>query len=424
MKKFFQQINRIDTFSPYFFLPFILVLYFFTSIFDFSRFEYFEVKKSVILPVLVGLASYFAAVYLADKKKWTFPSFGLSFLKGKTIWFLYLLGLIGLVAYLIMLFTGQVGITDESVRRSLDPKLNFLSSFLWFAVIFLICHRILKEKELTGKKKLIYAAVLLAVFVLFILMGYRTPIAVMFFTSFIVFHYIIKKIKLTWFLSVLFILGVVFSMFGFFRIATEDTTKEYNSRKGPDVERRAEEVDKDLTIQRKINATPKWVRALNSETVTGHIVLSKLMEYTEKEGFLYGKLHKGIFSTVLPGEQMSPRSEVTEMVNSLSVKEGKYITRPGRTTTPTFLGQLYVEAGYIAIIIGFAFYGLVVTMLYNQMQRTGIKSYQTVGYAFVTTIFAISLHTGLLDLIFLLMIAYAIASTSIEKSAQKEVQAG
>ncbi len=409
-------MNSIDTFSPYFFLPFILVLYFFTSIFDFYRFDYFDVKKSVILPVIIGLVSYFIAVYIADKKNWTFPSFGLSFLKGKTIYFLYILGVIGLVAYLIMLFTGQVGISDESVRRNLDPKLNFLSSFLWFTVIFLLCHHILKQKELTTKKKLTYGGILGIVFILFVLMGYRTPIIVMFFTSFIVFHYIIKRIKLTWFLTALFVLGVVFSMFGFFRIVTEDKTQEFNNRKGPEVSLEEKQENENKTIQNKINETPKWVRALNSESVTGHIVLSKIMEYTEEHGYLKGELHSAIFTTVLPGEQLSPRTMVTNMVNSLTIEENKYITRPGRTTTPTFLGQLYAEAGYIAIVIGFALYGFIISMMYNQMRNTGIHSYQTVGYAFVTTIFTISLHTGLLDLVFLLMIAYAIASTSIEKN--------
>jgi hypothetical protein len=412
---FFKKLKTMDTFSPYFFLPFILVLYFFTSMFDFYRFDYFGIKVSIIPPLLVGLASYFAAVYLADKKKWTFPSLGLSFLKGKTIIFLYALGAIGLVAYVIMLSTGQVGIADESIRRNLDPKLNFLSSFLWFAVIFLLCHHILKEKQLTSKKKMIYGVILLMIFVLFVLMGYRTPIIVMFFTSFIVFHYIIKRIKMTWFLSALLIIGVVFSLFGYFRIATEDTSKEFNSRKGPDVHETETQIDDNLVIQRKMNATPKWLRAMNSESVTGHIVLSKIMQYTDENGYLKGKMHKAIFSTVLPGEQESPRMMVTDMVNSLTVDSGKYITRPGRTTTPTFLGQLYAEAGYIGIVIGFALYGFIISMLYNQMKNSGIHSYQTIAYAFVTTIFTISMHTGLLDLVFLLMIAYAIASTSIEK---------
>ena len=153
--------------------------------------------------------------------------------------------------------------------------------------------------------------------------------------------------------------------------------------------------------------------------VTGHIVLSKIMEYTDIHGYTNGSLHAGIFSTILPGEQKSPRTVVTEMVNSLTVDEGKYITRPGRTTTPTFPGQLYAEAGYMGLVIGFAIYGLVLSMLYNQVRRSGIKSYQTAAYGFVTAIFTLSIHTGLLDLIFILMIGYAILSDSIEKTVRK-----
>lgn len=419
MKNIIRKVNEMDTFSPYFFFPFVLIAYFMVSLFDFGRVEYFEVKKSIALPILVGLVSYLLAVYFVQKRKWTFPTFGLTFLKGKTSYFLYLLGIIGLVAYSIMIFTGQVGITDESVRRNLDPKLNFLSSFLWFSVIFLICYKIIKEKELTRKRQWTYLGILLVIFALFVLMGYRTPIAVMFFTSFIVFHYIIKKIKVTWMLTALLLIGISFSLFGLFRVVTEDTSKGFNDREGPDVELSEEEMDRDLVLQRKINSTPKWVRAMTGEAVTGKIVLSKIMEYTEDNGYMYGKLHSGILTTVLPGEQLSPRMEITEMVNSLSIKEGKYVTRPGRTTTPTLLGQFYVEAGYIAIVLGFALYGLVLSMLYNQMQRTGTKSYQTIAYGFVTTIFVISIHTGLLDLVFLLMIAYAIVSTSIEQTRLK-----
>ncbi|RAK19851.1 oligosaccharide repeat unit polymerase [Anoxybacillus vitaminiphilus] len=409
--------DEIDSFSPYFFFPFILILYFMVSLFDFGRVEYFEANKNVLWPILAGLLAYLAAVHVVQKKNWMFPSFGLKFLQGKTVYFLYALGFIGLVSYLIMLFTGQIGITDESVRRHLDPKLNFLSSFLWFSVLFLICSRVVKEKQLTKQRKRTYLIVLFVVLLLLILMGYRTPIAIMCFTCLIVFHYTIKRIKLSWLLTFLFIVGLALSLFGFFRVITEDTSKEFNSRQGPDVERSEEEINRDLMLIRKMNETPKWVRGLTEASVTGRIVLSKLMEYTDEHGYTLGKLHAGIFSTILPGEQLSPRMEITEMVNSLTIEKGKYVTRPGRTTTPTLLGQFYVEGGYIVIIIGFALYGMILSMLYNQMKNSGLKSYQTVTYAFITTIFMISIHTGLLDLIFLLMIAYAIVSGGIERKA-------
>lgn len=407
--------NKIDTFSPYFFFPFILILYFFVSLFDFGKIEYFEVKKNVLWPILVGLASYLAAVYFVQRRNWSFPSFGLKFLRGKTTYFLYVLGLIGLVSYMIMLFTGQVGIADESVRRHLDPKLNFLSSFLWFAVLFLICDRVVKEKELTRRRKQIYAFVLFLILCLLVLMGYRTPIAIICFTCLIVIHYTIKRVKISWLLAFLFVVGLALSLFGFFRMVTEDQTKQFNTHEGPDVELSEKEMNRDLMLVRKINETPKWVRGLTEASVTGKIVLSKLMEYTDEHGYLYGKLHKGIFSTILPGEQLSPRMEITEMVNSITVETGKYVTRPGRTTTPTLLGQFYVEGGYIAIIIGFALYGIILSMLYNQMKQSGFKSYSIIPYAFITTIFMISIHTGLLDLVFLLMIGYALVSGGIER---------
>ncbi|PDM39252.1 MULTISPECIES: oligosaccharide repeat unit polymerase [unclassified Geobacillus] len=408
--------NEIDSFSPYFFFPFILILYFFVSLFDFGKIEYFEANRNILWAILVGMLSYLAAVHIVQKKNWMFPSLGLAFLKGKTKYFLYFLGFIGLVSYIIMLATGQIGITDESVRRHLDPKLNFLSSFLWFSVLFLICDRAVREYPLTKKQMRMYFFVLAAVLLLLVLMGYRTPIAIMCFTCLIVVHYTIRRVKLSWLLAFLFIVGLSLSLFGFFRVITEDQSKKFNSHEGPNVELNEEQMSRDEALRRKIDETPKWVRGLTEVSVTGRIVLSKLMEYADKHGYMYGKLHKGIFSTVLPGEQLSPRMQITEMVNSLTVDKGKYVTRPGRTTTPTLLGQFYVEAGYLAIIIGFALYGLILSMLYNQMKQSGFASFQTIAYAFITTIFMISIHTGLLDLLFLLMIGYAIVSSAIERT--------
>ena len=47
--------------------------------------------------------------------------------------------------------------------------------------------------------------------------------------------------------------------------------------------------------------------------------------------------------------------KVTEIVNSLSIEEGKFITRPSRTTTPTYIGQLFLDGGYILVAFGFLF---------------------------------------------------------------------
>lgn len=419
LKQVFTKVNKIDTFSPYFFLPFILVLYFFISLFDFHRFDLFNVRVSIWPVVILALVCYYIGVYMIDKLQWTIPSFGLSFFGKYVIHFVVLLTLLGLGSYLMMIFGGGLGISDESNRRNLDPKLNFFSQLLWFGILLLLSYKMILEKKMTWKKALVYGSIFAVVMFLFLLMGYRTPLIIMLFTGIIIFHYVVKRVKLTWFLSALLVIGVTFTMFGFMRVVTEDTTNKFNDRSQPDVVLTVEEEKKLLSVEQQVNLTPKWMRALNGEMVTGHIVLSKIMEYTKEEGYLHGEMHRGIFTTILPGEQISPRMKVTEVVNSLSVEEGKYITRPTRTTTPTFIGQLFLDGGYLLVAIGFLLYGVLISLIYNKVKQAGIRSFHSVAYAFVITLFTVSMHTGLLDLIFILMLGFVILASSVIKTENK-----
>lgn len=251
LKQVFTKVNKIDTFSPYFFLPFILVLYFFTSLFDFHRFELFNVRVSILPAVLVALVCYYLGVYIIDRLQWTIPTFGLSFLGKYVIHFVVLLTLIGLASYLMMIFGGGLGISDESNRRNLDPKLNFFSQLLWYGILLLLSYKMILEKNMTWKKAIVYGSIFAVVMFLFLLMGYRTPLIIMLFTGIIIFHYVVKRVKLTWFLTALFVIGVAFSMFGFLRVVTEDTTKEFNNRDQPDVELTETEKEKLLTVEQK-----------------------------------------------------------------------------------------------------------------------------------------------------------------------------
>lgn len=422
LKQTFAKVNKIDTFSPYFFLPFVLMLYFFTSLFDFHRFELFNLRVSIWPAVFLAVICYYIGVYIIDKLQWTIPSFGLSFLGKYVVHFIVFLTLLGLVSYVLMMTSGGgLGISDESNRRNLDPKLNFFAQLLWYGVLLLLSYKMILEKNITWKKTLIYGSIYAAVMFLFLLMGYRTPLIIMLFTGIIIFHYVVKRVKLTWFLTALFVIGVVFSMFGFLRVVSEDTTKEFNSREQPDVELTETEKEKLLSVEQQVNLTPKWIRSINGESVTGHIVLSKIMEYTQKEGYLNGEIHAGIISTILPGEQVSPRMRVTEVVNSLAESEGKYITRPNRTTTPTFIGQLFLDGGYLLVAIGFLLYGVLISLIYNKVKQGGIRSFHSVAYAFVITLFTVSMHTGLLDLIFILMLGFVIIASAIIKTDKKKL---
>lgn len=413
LKKVFGKLNKIDMFSPYFFLPFILLLYFFISLFDWHKFEQFGIHVSIWPAVILAVIFYYIGVFLIDKLEWTIPSFGLSFLGKYVIHFIVALTVLGLSSYFLMIYNGNLGITDEANRRNLDPKLNFFSQLLWFGVLLLLSYKMIMEKTMTWKKAIVYGLIFAVVMFLFLLMAYRTPLIIMLFTGIIIFHYVVKRVKLTWFLTALFVIGIGFSLFGFIRVMTEDTTKAFNDRTQPDVELTAEEEKNLLTAEQKVNLTPKWVRALNAEAVTSHIVLSTIIEYTKEEDYLKGQIHQGIFSTILPGEQISPRMKVTEVVNSITVERGVLVTREQRTTTPTFIGQLFLDGGYLLVAIGFLLYGVLISLIYNKVKQNGIRSFHTVAYAFTITVFTVSMHTGLLDLIFVLMLGFVIIASSI-----------
>lgn len=423
MKKIRQQrvdaLHHFDTFSPYFFLPFVLVLYFLTSLFDFHRFELFHLEKSIWPAVIVALLSYYVGVYIADRRRWTFPTFGLAVFSGYTRPVIQGLAIIGFIAYMTMVTGNFDSLFTDAFRYNLDPKLDFLSQLLWFAVFFLIAMKMIRSETVTKRNLLLYSSVYGMLMLLFLAAGYQTPIVVMLFASCIVFHYVVRPVKLPVFVVGLFVLVLFLSIFGFFRLMTEDQTTELNNREQPNVQLTTEKAQQLRLAEEQVAATPTWLRALNDESVTGHIVLSKIIEYTETESYLYGELHAGIFETVLPGEQIAPRMRVTEIVNSLSVKEGKYITRPSRTTTPTYIGQLFLDGGYVLVVIGFLLYGIIASMLYNEVKQAGFRSYQAIAYAFVMAVFTVSIHTGFLDLIFLLMISFVIVTAALDGAQEK-----
>lgn len=105
-KEFLTKVNKIDMFSPYFFLPFILVLYFLTSLFDWHRFELFNVRVSIWPAVMLALICYYIGVVVVDKLNWTIPSFGLSFFGKYVIHFVVFLTILGLGAFILTILDG------------------------------------------------------------------------------------------------------------------------------------------------------------------------------------------------------------------------------------------------------------------------------------------------------------------------------
>ncbi|TKC17006.1 oligosaccharide repeat unit polymerase [Robertmurraya kyonggiensis] len=398
-----------DFFAPYIFFPFVFLIYFLAGyLFNFGRTHIFYLNQNNIPVLIVGFVAYFIGVLVFTKLNWSVPRLNLKFINNRMVVFIYLLGIIGLISFLIMIFTGQIGIADESVRRHLDPRLNFLSSFLWFSVLVLFFYNIVNGK-LTKRSFIINLAILGVVFVLFILSGYRTPLIIMVLTSLLCFHYIYKRIPLKWIMVLFILMSVTLSVFGYLRTVTEDKTEEFNQ----EAEVNLDEEDKEHV--KEVKKTPEFVLAITAEFVNGRIVLSRILEYTEEHGYMNGEVHKSIFSTILPGEQISPRMHITNMVNSLTKDNGVPVTREGRTTVPTIVGQFYADGGYILLAIGLFIVGAILAILYNDVKKYGFKSYSSIVYSFFTTIFVLGIHTGILDLLFLLMLAFLLFTLIIYK---------
>lgn len=55
------------------------------------------------------------------------------------------------------------------------------------------------EKRMTWKKACIYGAIYAVVMFLFVLVAYRTPLIIMLFTGLIIIHYVVKRVKPSWF---------------------------------------------------------------------------------------------------------------------------------------------------------------------------------------------------------------------------------
>lgn len=407
VKKINKKLSSVDLFSPAIFFPIVLLLYHLLgNIFDQNRSDVFNLKHSTYPLIIVSVIVYYGVYYFVNKRNIMFPSVKIPWFSK---WFkigVAALTAIGFLSLSYMIFTGQIGILDESIRRNIDPKLNFLSAFLWFGYLILVTEYITK-KQLSKKKSIIVLiASSIVILSLFVLIGYRTNLFMIVFTLILFFHYYFKRFNFKIIILVMLVTSIGFSSFGYLRVANEDKTIEFN--KSP-----VEHVQLDTKTQtdvKKINQTPKWFRVITAEFVNGKIVLSRIVQETNENGSLKGQLHLSAIETVLPGTNPSPRSIVTEKVNQFS-DNGILVTREGRTTTPSLLGQLFLDGGYILLIIGIGAISLLLSSLYNKLKSTNQNNCK-IAYSFLTALMVISIHTGLLDVVFIIffigMILYSL----------------
>lgn len=414
-KSTIKKISDIDFFSPAIFFPLVLLAYHVMgNLFDQSRTDMFNLKYSTYPLIFTAIIVYYIVFFLVKKYDIMLPSISIKWFTKLFYAGVIILTIIGFVSLGYLIFSGQIGLLSESVRRNISPKLNFFSAFLWFGYLILITTFIAKKGFSTGKSILILCSSAIVILGLYVLIGYRTNLFMIVFTLVIFFHYFFKRFNFIFIITFLLIASLSFSYFGSMRVANEDKTEEFN--KGMvefgDLD---EETQKEVV---KVKEMPEWFKTVTAEFVNGKVVLSRIIEYTEEYGTLNGELHLSSVETLLPGENKSPRTIVTEVVNTFS-DNGIPVTREGRTTTPSLLGQLFLDGGYVLLVIGVALSSFLLTAMYNRMQLTN-NSNHIITYAFITTLLTISIHTGFLDVIFYLffiaMFVYAMINTDDERN--------
>lgn len=416
LKTLYKHLSQVDLFSPAIFFPIVLFIYhLFGNIFDLHRSDIFDLEYSTYPLIFVSLIVYYLVYFVVNKKNVMLPSikipwFSKLFLTGITV-----LTVVGFFSLGYLIATGQIGILDESIRRNIDPKLNFLSSFFWFGYLILITEY-LSRKQINMKKSLFILGVsTLIVLAFYVLIGYRTNLFMIVFTLVLFFHYFYKRFDFKLVILFLIALSITFSVFGHMRVQNEDKTLEFN--KDP-VENVVIDTETKKEIA-KVYQMPEWARVITAEFVSGKIVLSRIIQYTNEEGSLNGKLHVSAFETVLPGTNLSPRTIVTEKVNQFS-DNGIPVTREGRTTTPSLLGQLFLDGGYALLIFGVGLISLLLGSIYNKIKATGHSSFK-IAYSLITTLFVISIHTGLLDIVFFIFLIGMILYSTIEKKKIEKI---
>lgn len=418
MKKINEKLSSVDLFSPAIFFPVVLVFYhLFGNLADFHRSDIFDLKYSTYPLILTAFIVYYLVYYFVTKKNIMLPTIRISWFSKLFFIGIIALTVVGFLSLGYMIATGQIGILDESIRRNIDPKLNFLSAFLWFGYLILVTEFITRKQLPRNKAIIVLFSSSIIILGLYVLIGYRTNLFMIIFTLILFFHYYFKRFNFKLVILILVTFSITLSLFGYLRVVNEDKTIEFN--KAP-----VQQVEVDSQTQKeivRINETPKWFRVVTAEFVNGKIVLSRIVQHTNDIGSLNGKLHFSAIETILPGTNSSPRAIVTEKVNHFS-DNGIPVTREGRTTTPSLLGQLYLDGGYILLIIGVGLISLLLTSIYNKMKSLGENHFK-IAYSFLTTLLVISIHTGLLDVIFYIFFIAMIVYSLIEinkKDKQKE----
>ena len=135
----------------------------------------------------------------------------------------------------------------------------------------------------------------------------------------------------------------------------------------------------------------------------GAIVFSDIVDQSSVFGLLHGDLFRMVFEPMLLGiHTMGPRTFIS-LIRGTSLAS---------STTPSILGEPYLDFGILGITISMFLLGVVLTFLYLSLIHSSKDSFcgkiNAVSYSYSLSVLILSIHSGLLDPVTILSIIFII----------------
>jgi hypothetical protein len=132
----------------------------------------------------------------------------------------------------------------------------------------------------------------------------------------------------------------------------------------------------------------------------GALVLSDLIRMVPIHGLFHGSFFQVIFATLLPGSQIAPHRFIS-LLRETRLESG---------TTPSILGGPYLDFGILGVMVFMFAIGSVLAFLYkcmkHQHKSAFCRAVNVASYAYFSAVTIISIHTGLLDPVIIILLSF------------------
>ncbi|WP_166418819.1 hypothetical protein [Cochlodiniinecator piscidefendens] len=272
--------------------------------------------------------------------------------------------LISLIATASVVVVYGIPILNHGIRSSISSYYSYIVALGWMATPYYLIY-LPKKTALTF---------FIVAFMISFLMAYRSPLAYMILCFFMTNHltggrFVSKTSGYMTILGGMILVGLIANL-----RATNGIVEQYIN------------VLAELSIQnRYIIFAP--IIAIFYE---GSEVMHGIVRHMESDNIKLGTYTLQSFLTILPGEQIHPRALLSYWLERSTWRTS--------TTTPTLLGQIFIEFGFIGTTIFLA----MTTYFIGHLDRADRITERKLSFLISTVaVIFLSIHTGVLDSLFI-----------------------